>query len=150
MDPEQSSVWHDAGMQALQRCGHAATVRLVEKKSIFALPELLGDIARYGEECFDLVFIDGAHTFDDVMVDCAVAVRLVRPGGAIVLDDVNPSLPGVLRAANYLRRNYALCLALVEDSPLCATAAVFIKSASLLEQAAGSKVRREWAYSVPF
>ena len=99
-----------------------------------------------GVESVDLVFVDGGHRFEDVIVDLICAVRLLRAGGALVIDDVNPSLPGVLQAANFVRRNFAQCLALVEDSPLCATASVFVKTAALGVPA----TEAAWNFHVPF
>lgn len=39
---------------------------------------------------FDLVFIDGLHTFDQTLRDLLNSVMLLREGGIIVIDDVMP------------------------------------------------------------
>lgn len=38
-------------------------------------------------DSFDIVNIDGSHTKNDVLEDCVLAWRLVRPGGLLLLDD---------------------------------------------------------------
>jgi hypothetical protein len=70
---------------------------LIEKKSEFAMPSL----AQRQEEHFDLVFINGWHTFDHALVDCFYATRLLRHGGYLVLDAVAfPSIGRVVSLIN--------------------------------------------------
>lgn len=53
------------------------------------------------EEKLDFVFIDGRHTFGDVMADIELWRKIVRPGGIIAGHDYkHPSYPGVTRAVN--------------------------------------------------
>lgn len=84
IDPKQAEVWHDVGVSQLKRAG-IDFFNLIPEPSEFALPDLLRD--RSGS--FDLVFIDGWHTFDHTMLDLFYANRLVRVGGYIVVDDCN-------------------------------------------------------------
>lgn len=51
----------------------------------FFAPAVIGD-AR-----FDLIFVDGLHTFDQTLRDLLNAMSVLRPGGTIVVDDVLPS-----------------------------------------------------------
>jgi predicted O-methyltransferase YrrM len=46
----------------------------------------------------DVVFIDGLHTFDATVSDIQNYAGLVRPGGALMVHDVEPARHGVLRA----------------------------------------------------
>lgn len=50
--------------------------------------------AYFGEaargETFDVIFLDGLHTFDQTLRDFCNAIAHLRPGGAIVIDDVMP------------------------------------------------------------
>ena len=41
-------------------------------------------------EEFDVVFIDGLHTEDQVLADCSNALRCLAPGGCVVLHDCMP------------------------------------------------------------
>jgi predicted O-methyltransferase YrrM len=94
IDPSQTSVWHDVGVSQLQRFGYDF-FNILRVPSELALPQLLLSQS----EQFDLVFIDGWHTFDQTMLDMYYASRLVRVGGYIVTDDCN--WPSVAAAMAY-------------------------------------------------
>jgi predicted O-methyltransferase YrrM len=49
---------------------------------------------------FDLVYVDGAHSYDYVANDTRAAFNMVADGGAIVWDDYQPGWPGVVRYLN--------------------------------------------------
>lgn len=82
IDPEQMKSWHGVGVAHLDRAG-IDFFKLIQEPSELALPDLL----RSQPASFDLVFIDGWHTFDQTMLDLFYANRLVRVGGYIVVDD---------------------------------------------------------------
>lgn len=54
-------------------------------------------------EVFDLFFIDGCHGFPVPILDWFYGARLLRPGGILVLDDVQ--LPGVAALVRFLDRD---------------------------------------------
>jgi predicted O-methyltransferase YrrM len=83
VDPMESTTWKGIGVINLDRAG-VDFYELREKSSEIALPELLTEGAQ-----FDLVFIDGWHTFDQTLVDMYYANRLIRTGGYILVDDAN-------------------------------------------------------------
>jgi predicted O-methyltransferase YrrM len=84
IDPKQIDVWHGVGITHLERAGIGFFDFICEPSEL-ALPDLL----RSRSESFDLIFIDGWHTFDQTMLDMFYANRLVRLGGYIVIDDCN-------------------------------------------------------------
>jgi predicted O-methyltransferase YrrM len=84
IDPRQMDVWHGVGVAHLERAG-IGFFNLISEPSELALPDLL----RKQPGSFDLIFIDGWHTFDQTMLDMFYANRLVRIGGYIVIDDCN-------------------------------------------------------------
>ena len=94
IDPFQYSQWDGVGIRNLEDAG-IRFFNLIEKRSEFALPELLG----LGEATFDFVFVDGWHTFDHTLLDCFYATRLLKTGGYLLVDDVG--LPPVGRAIDY-------------------------------------------------
>ncbi|MEM7583677.1 MAG: class I SAM-dependent methyltransferase [Acidobacteriota bacterium] len=101
IDPFQHSEWHGVGLANLERAGFTGyTWR--DELSELALPE----IAKQEAGTFDLVFIDGCHTFDHTLLDLFYAIRLVRVGGYIVLDDC--IMPPVAKAAAYVLNYPAL------------------------------------------
>ena len=94
IDPFQSTTWHGIGVANLDRAG-VDFYELLEQPSELALPELLRDGAR-----FDLVFIDGLHSFDQTLLDLYYANRLIGPGGYIVIDDA--IWPSVSKAVSHV------------------------------------------------
>ena len=94
IDPFQYTDWDGVGIRNLQESG-IQFFDLIQKRSEFALPELLAA----GERWFDFIFVDGWHTFDHTLLDCFYATRLLRVGGYLVIDDAN--MPPVRRAAEY-------------------------------------------------
>jgi hypothetical protein len=64
IDPEEMTVWHGVGVAQLKRAG-IGFFELITEPSELALPALL----RQQPASFDLIFIDGWHTFDQVMLD---------------------------------------------------------------------------------
>lgn len=95
IDPFQNGCWEGVGIHNLRKSGFAA-FDLIEDRSEFALPAML----KVGESRFDLVFIDGFHTFDHTLLDCFYATRLLRVGGYLVVDDA--SFPAIRRVIDYL------------------------------------------------
>jgi predicted O-methyltransferase YrrM len=82
IDPKQMDVWHGVGISNLEKA-QIDFFRPIYEPSELALPDLL----RSEPESFDLIFIDGWHTFDQTMLDIFYANRLIRVGGYIVVDD---------------------------------------------------------------
>jgi predicted O-methyltransferase YrrM len=69
----------------------------------------LGDSARFDFGSFrgqiDLVFVDGAHTYEYVRSDSRNALEMLAPNGVVVWDDCNYVCPGVSRRLLELRRD---------------------------------------------
>lgn len=57
-------------------------VRKLKSRSLSALDRLAQE-----NRTFDLVYIDGSHLRDDVMIDSILAWRLLAPGGICIWDD---------------------------------------------------------------
>jgi predicted O-methyltransferase YrrM len=60
------------------------TTRLLHTASHKGLRQLIGEQQR-----FDLIYIDGSHTYENVYQDSRLAWPLLRPGGHIVWDDIS-------------------------------------------------------------
>lgn len=93
IDPFQSTDWNGIGVANLERAG-IDFHELHEQPSELALPQLV----REGVE-FDLIFVDGWHTFDQTLVDLYYANRLITVGGYIIIDDA--TMPSVSKAISY-------------------------------------------------
>lgn len=44
--------------------------------------------------CFDVIFLDGLHHFDQTLRDLLNAIPRLKPGGVVIIDDVLPSSYG--------------------------------------------------------
>jgi predicted O-methyltransferase YrrM len=82
IDPFQATRFSDVGLQSLEDAGVRDLVTFEARPSEIVLPELLGKGAS-----FDVAFLDGNHRFDWVFVDLVFLGRLVKPGGAVFVDD---------------------------------------------------------------
>ena len=98
IDPFQNTQWDGVGIFNLEKAG-IDFFNLFEIKSEFALPQLL----KHNQGQYDLIFIDGWHTFDHTLLDCFYATRLLRVGGVLTIDDL--SFPSVKRVVDFLK-NY--------------------------------------------
>ena len=109
IDPFQMTDWHGIGVtHANGLTAHSATLTSrsfiwIEDRSDRALV----DLERAGRTC-GLVFIDGYHRFDDVLVDFTLAARLCGSGGLIVLHDMwLDSIKAVASFVRYDRPDFA-------------------------------------------
>jgi predicted O-methyltransferase YrrM len=109
------------------------SLRWIESFSDEALPSLLSE-----RQEFDLCFVDGMHLFDYTLVDMYFAVRLVRVGGVIVLDDIKH--PGVRPVMSYIDTNWPHVRRI--PSTLC--------SASTATYLVVAKDTRAWDFHRPF
>jgi len=92
IDAFQEIAYSNVGWELLRSAGLEATSKLLLETSSLALPRLL-------EEGFvaDAAFVDGSHRYHEVFVDLYFLRKLVRPGGLVVLDDVEwPSVGSAL------------------------------------------------------
>lgn len=94
MDPMQKALWDNSGIQVFQRAGVSAALEFYEEGSQFVLPRL-----RDQGRSFDLGFIDGDHRYDAVFIDMYYMHHLIRPGGWILVDDMQ--LPAVATAVRF-------------------------------------------------
>jgi hypothetical protein len=102
IDPFQTTQWKSNGLELIADYKVKTYHKLIQKKSFDALPELL----KRNEKTFDLVFIDGWHTFDYTLVDIFFAVLLMKIGGYMIVDDALH--PGVQQTLEYINKNYTM------------------------------------------
>lgn len=93
IDPCQTSLFQGRGAANVRNAGFDF-FEVIEAGSEEALPSLMAEGKR-----FDMGLIDGLHTADQTMVDFYYMDRLIRPGGIIVIDDVE--MPAVRKIARY-------------------------------------------------
>jgi hypothetical protein len=84
----------------VKRLGFDFDFHWIDDLSIHAL----SDFIRRGER-FDFIYIDGAHRFDDVLVDFYLSDQALKVGGHIAFDDM--WMGSIKTVANFIRRNRA-------------------------------------------
>ena len=82
IDPFQASGWDNAALAALDRAGLSGYIDFRSQLSSIALGALATEGASFG-----LVYVDGSHWFEDVMIDAYFGFRMLDPGGVILFDD---------------------------------------------------------------
>jgi len=101
IDPFENTDWDGVGVKNLEEAG-IDFFKLMEIKSEIALPKLI-EMSDDNENQFDFIFVDGRHTFDQTLIDCFYATRLLRIGGILTIDDVY--FPSVRRVVDFIK-NY--------------------------------------------
>jgi predicted O-methyltransferase YrrM len=102
IDPFQNSSWRGIGLAHAQAVsaekGWASAFRLIEDRSDRAS----ADLAR-SHSTFDVIFIDGGHRFDDVLVDFYLYAPLCATGGHMIFDDI--WMHSIQTVVAYIRAN---------------------------------------------
>jgi predicted O-methyltransferase YrrM len=99
VDPFEKSQWGGVGLRQVERLGLPTEMfTWHEKHAVQALAQMVGEGAE-----FDLIFIDGNHRFDDILVDFYLADQLVRVGGLIAFDDM--WMQAVQSVVSFVRSN---------------------------------------------
>jgi predicted O-methyltransferase YrrM len=90
-----------------------------------ALPKLVADVRSGKEGKFDMVFIDGWHTFDYTLLDFFYADLLLKKNGVIMIDDIKHKGPA--KTLKYILSNYPH-YRLVWKTPCSNTLATLVKT----------------------
>ena len=131
MDPLEITYWHGIGLKKVQEMGMDRSFRFIQEKSFLELPGL----AREGLH-FEVIFIDGNHRFDDVLLDFTLSDYVCAKGGYIILDDL--WMPSIRKAVSFIESNRSDYER--QDTPI-ANIQVFKKL---------DDDRRQWDHFVPF
>jgi predicted O-methyltransferase YrrM len=99
IDHAQTSYWDEAGRRNLEHAELAEYVEVIEQYSAFALPQLIADRRRY-----DLIYVDGSHQFEDVLIDFVFCHELLNVNGMILFDDSTDSQ--VAKVLRFIESNY--------------------------------------------
>ncbi len=97
IDPLQNKEYSGIGIFNLERI-NCKFYKFFESPSEYVLPQL----AQKQPNSFDLILIDGWHTFDHVLTDIFYSNRLLKTGGLLILDDCR--FPSIAKAAKYLSK----------------------------------------------
>lgn len=94
IDPLQNISYFGVGRYNLDKVG-CNFYQFLECPSEYALPELVSK----EENNFDLILVDGWHSFDHVFVDTYYANKLLKIDGFLILDDCR--IPSVAKVVKY-------------------------------------------------
>jgi predicted O-methyltransferase YrrM len=98
LDPFQKNDWHGVGALQAKHLGMESFFQMLEEFSVVSLARF-----RTQKEMFELIYIDGNHRFDDVLVDFTLAAEVCPVGGQILLDDM--WMPSVQTVVSWIRSN---------------------------------------------
>jgi len=135
VDPFQKSDWGNSGKESVKRAGIADVVEHVSQDSLTYLPSLAA-----AGRTFDFILVDGGHWFENAFIDLFFALRLVRPGGLVAIDDL--WMPAVKHAVRYATTNLGATLETRADLPEA-------KRFALLSSPMVTP-KRMWDHFVPF
>ena len=108
IDPYQNAHWQSNGLKNVKQLKLESNHEFIELIDFLALPKLI----ERGEK-YDLIFIDGQHTFDHVLLNNFYADHLLKIGGFIINDDI--WLPSIKNVCAFLTNNYNH-FEIIEDS----------------------------------
>jgi predicted O-methyltransferase YrrM len=103
IDPFQKTQWKSGGLNIICKMKLKSHHTWIEDVSHKALPRLLDK--KGAESSYDLIFIDGFHTFDYTLVDAYFADKLLRVGGVLIVDDFLHK--GVNASMKYIMTNWS-------------------------------------------
>jgi len=104
LDPFQASSWADCGLLTIDRAGLSGWLDFRPVFSSLELPVLLRE-----NRDFDLIYIDGSHIFEDVMVDAYFTSKLLAQDGIVLFDDSTD--PHVAKVLRFIHANFGEILA---------------------------------------
>ena len=99
IDPAQCKYWDDAGRLILENADLMGYVEVVEAYSSQALPRFVEEGRK-----FQMVYVDGSHQFEDVLMDFVFTHEMLEIGGVIMFDDSTDS--HVAKVLRFLEANY--------------------------------------------
>lgn len=88
LDPNQTTQYEDIGEYLVKKCGLSKYMQVIRQTSYRALPALYESVLLGTIPKFDMIYIDGWHTFDYTLLDFFYADLLLNVNGVIVLDDI--------------------------------------------------------------
>jgi len=100
-DPFQAAAMGNAGVRLCAESGIADVIDFEAEDSQLALPRLVTEGAS-----FDIALVDGGHTFEIAFTDILYALKLVKPGGLVMVDDT--WMPAVRWAVEFMVSNLGI------------------------------------------
>jgi predicted O-methyltransferase YrrM len=138
IDPNQLGQYEGIGLHVVASAGVDRHLTHMPFTSYRALPMLLEDVIAKRREPFEMIFIDGWHTFDYTLVDFFYADLLLAVNGVIVIDDIKHT--PVKKTLAFITSNYPN-YELIPNTPCSGSMATLRKL---------DTDKREWNYHKDF
>ena len=100
IDPFQRTDMGGASLRSISEEGFSDHFTFHEDYSCF----VLADLARK-EDRYDLIYVDGAHIFEDVFLDFYYCAKILKPGGIVLFDDCRDK--HIIKVIKFIRNNYS-------------------------------------------
>jgi len=99
IDPLQTIVWENTGIQTLRDAGLTKYHKLITEEGYFSLPKLVKEDKKY-----DLIFINGNQLFDYIILNIFFANKLLKINGMMIINNFKHE--SVNKAYNFFKLNY--------------------------------------------
>ncbi|MGE0431401.1 MAG: class I SAM-dependent methyltransferase [Planctomycetota bacterium] len=102
----------------------AAYADLVERYVVFHQGDTRLEMPKVKPGRVHVAFLDGAHTYDDVMIEFGCVREAQAPGDVVFFDDYTADFPGVVQAVDEITSRQGYRRELIEAGPrryVCAT-----------------------------
>lgn len=97
IDPFEDGHWKGVGAQVVKKLGYEK-FHWEKDYSIHSLSEKIKQ-----NDKFDMIYIDGNHRFDDILVDFYLSDQILNVGGFLILDDM--WMKSTQLVAKFINRN---------------------------------------------
>jgi predicted O-methyltransferase YrrM len=98
MDPFEEIYWHGIGLKKTEEHNMDPFFQFIPDYDMFAIPELAEK-----NQKFDVIFMDGDHRFDYVLLDFTLCDHIISDNGYIILHD--SSMPSIKKAVKFIKKN---------------------------------------------
>lgn len=126
VDPMQPfQLYDEAGVYAVERAGFSGFLDYHPEYSEFVLPRILQE-----GRCYDFIYIDGSHLFENVLIDAFYCAKLLSDGGLIAFDDCSD--PHVAKVISFIRGNLSDSLKEILPNDIRSSAARLVGKRQLI------------------
>jgi predicted O-methyltransferase YrrM len=98
MDPFQHRDWYGIGLKKITELEMDGSFRFIPDYDVFGIPQLAKENHK-----FDVVFIDGDHRFDYVLMDFTLCDYIISENGYIIFHDTG--MKSIKKVVKFIKKN---------------------------------------------
>lgn len=98
MDPFELTDWHGIGLKKVEELKMDSFFRFLPEFDFNGLPNLAKENLR-----FDVIFVDGDHRFDFVLMDFTLSDYVIANNGYIIFHDI--WMPSIKKVVEFIKKN---------------------------------------------